>query len=92
MFRSSQFISQLVIKRSCKADFLFLQNIGINIRCYTNVAVTKMLGDHFQVYTAVEDECSVAMPQHPEKTLLRNYFAAINSNRKFVMCIRDSFI
>jgi hypothetical protein len=54
--------------------------------------VTKMLGDHFQVYTAVEDECSVAMPQHPEKTLLRNYFAAINSNRKFVMCMRDSFI
>ncbi|GAB5084196.1 hypothetical protein Osc2_09640 [Ruminococcus sp. 25CYCFAH16] len=43
-------------------------------------------------HTVRKQKRSATMPQHPEKTLLRNYFAAINSNRKFVMCMRDSFI
>ena len=45
------------------SGFCFTQNIGIDVGGDVHITMTKVLGNHFQVYTAVKEHCSVAMSE-----------------------------
>lgn len=62
-FASDQFIGKFIIDRISKADLLLLKYIGIDVRCYANVAMTKVFRDHFQVYTAVQQKRGVTVAE-----------------------------
>ncbi len=58
-----QFIGKFIVDRIGKTYLLLLEYIGINVRCNTYVTVTEVFGDHFQVYSAVQQKRGVAMSQ-----------------------------
>ena len=58
-----QFIGKLIIDRVGKTYLLLLEYIGIDVRCNSYVTVTEVFGDHFQVYSAVQQKRSVTMSQ-----------------------------
>ena len=60
---SGQFFGKLIVDRVGKTYLLLLEYIGINVRCNTYVTVTEVLGDHFQVYSAVQQNRCIAMSQ-----------------------------
>ena len=62
-FVSAQFIGKFIVNRVGKAYFLLLEYISIDVRRNTYIAVTEVLRDYFQVYTAVEQKRSIAMSQ-----------------------------
>ena len=58
---SAQFIGKFIVDRVGKAYLLLLEYIGINVRCNTYVTVTEVFGDHFQVYSAVQQKGCIAV-------------------------------
>ena len=62
-FVSAQFIGKFIVDRVGKAYLLLLEHISINVRCNTYVAVTEVFGDHFQVYSAVQQKRSVTVSE-----------------------------
>ena len=62
-FVLGQFIGKFIVDRIGKTYLLLLEYIGINVRCNTYVTVTEVFGDHFQVYSAVQQKRGVAMSQ-----------------------------
>ena len=59
----AQFIGKLIIDRVGKTYLLLPEYIGIDVRRNAYIAVSEVFGDHFQVYSAVQQKRSVAMPQ-----------------------------
>lgn len=59
----AQFIGKFIVDRVSKAYLLLLKYIGIDVRCYSYITMTKVFGDHFQVYTAVKQKRGVAMTE-----------------------------
>ena len=58
---SGQFFGKFIVDRVGKTYLLLPEYIGIDVRCNTYVAVTEVSGDHFQVYSAVQQKgCIVA--------------------------------
>ena len=45
------------------SGFCFSQNIGIDVSGNVHITVTKMLGHNFQVDTAVQEHCGVAVTE-----------------------------
>ena len=62
-FVLGQFIGKFIVDRIGKTYLLLLEYIGINVRRNTYVTVTEVFGDHFQVYSAVQQKRGVAMSQ-----------------------------
>lgn len=62
-FVLGQFIGKLIVDRIGKTYLLLLEYIGIDVRRNAYIAVSEVFGDHFQVYSAVQQKRSVAMSQ-----------------------------
>ena len=60
-FVLGQFIGKLIIDRVGKTYLLLLEYIGIDVRRNAYIAVSEVFGDHFQVYSTVQQKRSVAM-------------------------------